>query len=44
MMRYTLRQMTHYHFAFLVRWHGRLRLWWLEHIRHIKLEKCPVDK
>lgn len=43
-MKYTLRQWFHYHFAFLVRWHGRLKLWWLEHVKHVKMEKCPKDK
>jgi len=37
MMKYTFRQWFHYHLAFLVRWHGRLKLWCIEHIRHIKL-------
>jgi hypothetical protein len=43
-MNYTLRQMVQYHLAFLVGWYGRLKLWCIEHIRHIKLEKCPKDK
>ena len=44
MMKYTLRQMFHYHFAFLIRQHGRLRLWWLENVRHVKPRKTNEEK